>query len=99
MADLRGLSLINTVVRTSSWINEGSGGATPTYEDYPYRADIAMAEITANFSADVRMNYNEIKSGIFAPVCECTTGKVMIYASEIPSNNITIPAIICTKVS
>ena len=37
MADLRGLSLINTVVRTSSWINEGSGGATPTYEDYPYK--------------------------------------------------------------
>ena len=98
---LEGYIFLNSSIATTDWINESSGGATPTYEDFPYRADIIDpdGDITSDYSADARFSYSDITSGIFAPVTNCDTSKIMIYASEIPSNTITIPVIICTKVA
>ena len=97
-SQLEGYIILNSTVATTDWVNEASGGATPTYDDFPYRADIADSDITADYSPDVRMSYADIESGIFAPVANCDASKIMIYASEIPASSITIPVIICTKV-
>ena len=97
---LEGYIFLNVSVATMDWVNEASGGATPTYEDYPYRADIIDpdGDITSDYSADVRFDYNDVNSGIFAPVTNCNANKIMIYASRVPDNDVTIPVIICTKV-
>jgi len=93
-----GLQLTNYMVATTDWINEASGGGTPTYEDFPYRANINFSGVTSDYSADVRLNYSEIKGGLIAPIFNCSSDKVIIYASDIPDNRITIPIIICTKI-
>ena len=99
-SSLEGFIYLNSAVLTTDWVNEASGGGTPTYENYPYRADIndPSGDITSDYSPDVRFENEEIASGIFAPVAGCSAGKIQIYASEIPANDITIPAIICTKI-
>ena len=89
---------LNAQVLTTDWVDESSGGATPTYEDYPVVAEIPITGVTTIHSPDVRFALEEALSGIFAPVAESDTGVVKIYASEQPSATITIPVIICTKV-
>ena len=95
---LRGIQLTNCVVARTDWVNEASGGATPTYEDYPYRADISVVGVRSSFSPDIRLNYNDIVSRIINPICDCSTDVIRIYASRVPDNDVTIPVIICTKV-
>ena len=87
----------NATVETTDWVDESDQGGTPTYTDYPYRADITVADMTSDYSPDVRFDYTEITAGIYAPVAECDTNVIKIYASEVPSADITIPTIICTK--
>lgn len=89
----------NVLVATTDWVNEADSDATPTYEDYPYRADITATEITSEYSPDVRFAYAQIVEGIYAPVADTGAGIIKIYASEVPSADITIPVIICTKIN
>ena len=88
----------NVQVLTTDWVDESSGGGTPTYADYPFRADITIQGVTTDYSPDVRFGLDEAVSGIFAPIADTGTNKVMIYASEQPSATVTIPVIICTNV-
>lgn len=70
-----------------------------TYTDYGYKAEIALPGVNANFSPDVRFSLADAISGVFAPVADTDTDKVIIYASEVPAADITIPVIICTPLS
>ena len=82
----------NVNVPISSWISDAS------YADYPYKAVITCQGITSNYFAEVIFDVTEATSGIFAPITNSDTNSVIIYASEIPSNNFNIPIIKCTKV-
>lgn len=68
-----------------------------TYESYPYKADIPCEGVTAAFFSDVVFNVADAISGNYAPVSSTEDGIVRIYASEIPSEDITIPTIKCVK--
>lgn len=92
------LTAKNLTVTTTDWVDESSGGATPTYADYPIKAEIAINGVTAAHSPDVRFALEDATAGTFAPVADTAAGKVLIYASEQPSTAVTIPAIICKKV-
>lgn len=87
----------NVTVETTDWVDESGQGGTPTYADYPFRADITVTDMTGDYSPDVRFGYDEMNSGIFAPVAESDTDVIKIYASQVPSADIVIPTIICTK--
>lgn len=91
-----GKAFANLLVETTDWVDESDGGGTPTYADYPFRADIAATGVTSDYSPDVRFDYDQIQEGIYAPVADCDTNIISIYASEVPSADITIPCAICT---
>lgn len=88
----------NVEVLTTDWVDESSGGATPTYTDYPWKAEIVITGVTTAHSPDVRFFLEDATAGVFAPVADTAAGKVLIYANEQPSAAVTIPAIICKKV-
>lgn len=70
-----------------------------TYTDYGYKAEISMPGVDSNYSPDVRFSLTDAASGIFAPVADTGTDKVIIYANAVPAADITIPVIICTPLS
>lgn len=86
-------NLVNAEVAVADWEVDA------TYSDYGYKAEIGLQGVTSDYSPDVRFAYAEISSGIFAPVADTDTDKVIIYASEVPESAIIIPAIICTNMS
>lgn len=81
-------------VASNAWVLE----STPTYEDYPYHADIFCAGVTSDCFADVVYSLEDAQGGVFAPVCwtygsTISTGGVRIFASENPDEVLTIPTI------
>lgn len=81
-----------------------TGVADTTYDGYTTRYDIPCTGVTTDYSADVRFAPADAVSGNFAPFCDTGNGVVKIYAKLIRAGanpgetvNITIPAIICTK--
>lgn len=89
--ELRKLQFDNTAVPTSAFV------ADTTYEDYPYRAAVALTNVISNMIPDVMLGMAEATSGIFAPVAECYNGGVYLYANDVPESAITIPTIICWR--
>ena len=67
------------------------------YEDYPCRATIPLTNVTSMMIPDVIFALEDSTSGIFSPNSETYNGGVYIYSSEIPSNSIVIPTIVCWK--
>ena len=69
-----------------------------TYEDYPYRAAIALEGVLESMTPEVIFGLADAVSGLFAPITECYTGGVYVYASDVPeAEKIIIPTIICWK--
>lgn len=62
-----------------------------TYEDYGYKADIALSGVTASMIPEVVFPVSDL--GV-APVCESYNGGVRIWADDVPEEAITIPTII-----
>lgn len=89
------LCFTNITIETTDWTDQSSD---PDVAGYPYKAEITAADVTTDYTPDVRFDVADATSGIFAPVAATGTDKVLIYASEVPSADITIPVIICTKV-
>ena len=87
------LIVTNVQVAVADWQSDA------TYSDFDYKAEISVVGATPDYSPDVRFAYAEIQSGIYAPVADTDTNKVIIYANAIPASAITIPVIICTLVS
>lgn len=78
------LLFTDTAVAASAW------SADATYSDYPYRAAIPLADVSAD---DVPNVVFGAEWGQFAPVSNTYAGGVYIYASEPPAGSITIPTI------
>lgn len=78
----------NISVPVSAWT------ANTTYDDYGFRAAIALSGVTASHFPEVVLGINEATSGAIAPICESYAGGVYIYASEKPDSTITIPSIV-----
>lgn len=81
------LKFTGKIVASSEW---SSGGIT----DYPYQADVPCSGVASTDFAEVVFSAADAVSGVFAPVCETTSGAVRIYASEIPGAAVNIPSII-----
>lgn len=81
----------NITVPISSWVSD------PTYQIYPYRADIECEGITSEYVADITFNVDEVASGVFAPISLTEEGIISIYASSKPVKDIIIPTIKCVK--
>lgn len=89
--ELKKLAFANTVVAVSAWAEDS------TYEDYPYRATVALSGVTAAMIPDVVFGLAAMADNSFAPVAECYNGGVYIYAADVPESAITIPTIICWR--
>ena len=72
--------------------------ASTAYTGYGFQADIPMEDVTADWSPDVRMTLTDVLTINFAPVSEAFDGYVRIYAKTKPTAEITIPAIVCTRI-
>ena len=68
--------------------------ADETYSDYPFRADIALADALAEHIPTVNFGLEQCESGNFAPVASAGNGYVRIYAKAVPESGFVIPAII-----
>ena len=90
---------VNQIVAHDKVVAVADWQADATYAGFSYKAEISMPGVTADYSPDVRLSFDDIGSGIFAPVADAATDKVVIYASAVPAAAITIPVIICTLMS
>lgn len=86
-----GLTFTNVSVDTTAWADD------TTYEDYPFKADIALTGVTADYYPSVTFSVEDATSGIFAPVAATGDGTISIYASEKPADAVTIVGILCVK--
>ena len=68
-----------------------------TYEDYPFRASVALEGVQSTMIPEVIFSMADAISGNFAPVAESYNGGVYLYAADKPEGNIVIPTIICWK--
>lgn len=67
-----------------------------TYENFPYKADLYIAGVTADMVPIVNFAATEQESGNYTG-SESTTNVVSIWAKEIPSVTLTIPNIVLLK--
>lgn len=89
--ELKKLQFNNTVVNSVSFV------ADTTYEDYPFRAAVALEGVLGSMIPEVIFSIPDATSGLFAPGAETYNGGVYLYASDIPETNVTVPVIICWK--
>lgn len=89
--ELKKLAFADTAVPVSAWAADG------TYDDYPYRAAVALSGVTAAMIPEVVFGLAAMADNSFAPVAECYNGGVYIYAADVPDAAITIPTIICWR--
>ena len=82
------LTFTGKTVATSAW------AADSTYADYPYRAAVACAGVTAESFADVVLGPEDAAGGNFAPVCATYAGGLYLYAKAVPDAALTIPTIV-----
>lgn len=71
--------------------------ADTTYEDYPFRAAVALEGVLESMIPEVIFSLLDATSGLFAPVAETYNGGVYLYATDAPEANVTVPVIICWK--
>lgn len=68
-----------------------------TYEEYPYRATVALSGVIASMIPEVVFSLADAIGGNFAPVVESYNGGVYLYAMNAPDANISIPTIIAWR--
>ena len=90
---------VNQIVAHDKVVAVADWQADATYSGFSYKAEISMPGVTADYSPDVRFDFDDINSGTFAPVADAAADKVVIYASAVPASAVTIPVIICTLMS
>lgn len=89
--ELKKLVFSNQSVATSAWAE------TKTYEDYPFRASVALSGVISTMIPQVVFSVAALAENSFAPVAECYNGGVYIYADSKPQNPVAIDTIICWK--
>ena len=89
--ELKKLQFNNVSVSMADFVTD------TTYEDYPFRASVALEGVVESMIPEVIFSIVDATSGIFAPVAESYNGGVYLYASDVPEANVTVPVIICWK--
>lgn len=75
-------------------VSKGDFVSDTTYQDFPYRASIALSGVIENMIPEVVLSVDDALSGNYAPVSESYNGGVYLYAASPPDAGITIPTII-----
>lgn len=89
--ELKKLQFLNTAVAKTAFV------ADTTYQDYPYRAAVALTGVLASMIPDVVLALEDATDGNIAPVAECYNGGIYLYAASVPEAAITIPTILCWR--
>lgn len=89
--ELKKLLFTDTSVPVSAFV------ADSTYQDYPFRAAIALTGVLNSMIPEVVLGVADAIDGNFAPVAATYNGGVYLYAASAPESAITIPTIICWK--
>ena len=76
------------------YVSEGDFVSDATYQDFPYRASIALSGAIKSMIPEVVLSVDDALSGNYAPVAESYNGGVYLYAGSPPDADITIPTII-----
>jgi len=66
--------------------------ADATYEDFPFKCEIAVTGVTSANNAEITFSLTQATSGDLAPICVTDTNKVIIYAKS-DLGSIVIPLI------
>lgn len=83
--DISSRSIQNVAVSTSAWVQD-----TAVFAGYNYKAQIALADSTAECFPIVVFEPEQAFSGNFAPVSFAVAGYLEIFAKEIPTKSINI---------
>ena len=75
-------------------VPKGAFVSNTTYQDFPYRASIALSGAIKSMIPEVVLSVDDALSGDYAPVAESYNGGVYLYAGSPPDADITIPTII-----
>ena len=75
-------------------VSKGDFVSDTTYQDFPYRASIALSGAIKSMIPEVVLSVDDALSGDYAPVAESYNGGVYLYAGSPPDTDITIPTII-----
>nr|DAZ49885.1 MAG TPA: Receptor Binding Protein [Caudoviricetes sp.] len=89
--ELKKLLFTDTSVPVSAFV------ADSTYQDYPFRAAIALTGVLDTMIPEVVLGVADAIDGNFAPVAATYNGGVYLYAASVPESAITIPTIMCWK--
>lgn len=89
--EMKKLVFSNVSVNASAFVSD------TTYEEYPYRATVALSGVIASMIPEIIFSLADAIGGNFAPVSETYSGGVYIYACEQPDAITTIPTIICWR--
>lgn len=89
--ELKKLLFTGVSVPTSEFVSDS------TYEDYGYRAAVALSGVTSSMIPEVVFSLADASGGNFAPVAETYNGGIYLYAADVPESQITIPTIICWR--
>lgn len=66
-----------------------------TYTDYAYRASVPLTGVTEGMVPEVMFDVPDILKDIYAPVARTYNGGLYLWASEIDTQTVTIPTILC----
>ena len=86
--DIKARFAQNVAVSTSAWKAD-----TDVFEDYTYKAQIPLGEVTGSDFPIVAFAPFDAVSGNYCPIAYCFDGYVEVWAKAIPATAITIPAI------
>lgn len=89
--ELKKLLFTDTSIPVSAFV------ADSTYQDYPFRAAIALTGVLDTMIPEVVLGVADAIDGNFAPVAATYNGGVYLYAASVPESAITIPTIMCWK--
>lgn len=85
------LQFLNVSVPVASFVSD------TTYQDYPYRASIALSNVLSSMIPEVILSLTDVLSGDFAPIAESYNGGIYLYSASVPSDAVVIPTIICWR--
>ncbi len=78
-------------------VNKNEFVADTTYDDFPFRAAVPLANVMSNMVPEVVLSLQDATSGNFAPICNSYTSGIYLYAASQPEAAVRIPTIICWR--
>ena len=85
---------VTTLCYTDVTVDVSDIVSDSTYEDYPYKVDIVLANVKETHIPEVCFNLAEATSGNFAPIAVALNNGVRLYMKQIPENDFSIASVI-----